>query len=118
MESILTSIKKILGITEDYTVFDDDIIFAINTAFFTLWQLGVGNDTSQPFKIEDSSTEWSEFIDDGLIEMCKSYVALRVRMLFDPPTSSVLVDAINGQIKEYEVRMTYAVDEYSNYYVE
>lgn len=118
MEGILTSIKKLIGLSEDYEAFDLDIIMAINTAFFTLWQLGVGNDTSQPFKIEDSSTEWSEFIDDGLIEMCKSYVALRVRMLFDPPTSSVLVDAINGQIKEYEVRMTYAVDEYSNYYVE
>lgn len=116
MESILTSIKKIIGISEDYTEFDNDIIFAINTAFFTLWQLGVGNDLSEPFKIEDDSAEWSDFIDDGKIEMCKSYVALRVRMLFDPPTSSVLVDAINGQIKEYEVRMTYAVDEHSNYY--
>ena len=116
MESILTSIKKIIGISEDYTEFDDDIIFAINTAFFTLWQLGVGNDSSTPFTIADEGPTWSQFIDDGKIEMCKSYVGLRVRMLFDPPSNSFLADAINGQIKEYEVRMTYAVDEYADYY--
>ena len=118
MESILTSIKKILGITEDYDAFDDELIIAINTALFTLWQLGVGNNTSEPFKIEDEDQKWSDFIDEGKIEMCKSYVALRVRLLFDPPTSGTLVEAINSQIKEFEVRMTYAVDEYSNYYVE
>lgn len=117
-ESILNSIKKIIGISADYTEFDVDIIFAINTAFFTLWQLGVGNDTSQPFKIEDSEDIWEDFIDSGEIEMCKSYIALRVRMLFDPPSNSFLADAINGQIKEYEVRMTYAVDELNDYYAE
>lgn len=116
MDSILTSVKKMVGIAGDYTEFDPDIIFAINTAFFTLWQLGVGKDPREPFKIEDESAKWSDFIDDGKIEMCKSYVGLRTRMLFDPPTNSFLVDAINGQIKEYEVRMTYGVDEYNDYY--
>ena len=118
MESILTSVKKVLGLTEDYTVFDADVILAINTAFYTLWQLGVGSDKTKPFAIADSSAEWSEFIDDGSMEMCKVYVALKAKMLFDPPTSGILVDAINGQIKEYETRMTYGVDEENNYYSE
>lgn len=117
-ESILNSIKKIIGISADYTEFDVDIIFAINTAFFTLWQLGVGSDPSEPFKIEDAEDTWDDFIEPGEIEMCKSYIALRVRMLFDPPSNSFLADAINGQIKEYEVRMTYAVDELNDYYAE
>ncbi len=116
MESILTSIKKILGLSEDYTAFDDEIIIAINTALFTLWQLGVGYSTSSPFKIEDDSATWADFVEDGTVEACKTYVGLRTRMLFDPPSNSFLADAINGQIKEYEVRLTYAVDEYSNYY--
>ena len=115
-ESILISIKKLVGLSEDYEVFDADIIMAINTAFFTLWQLGVGKDTSKPFTIEDDTALWSDFIEFGKIEMCKTYVSLRVRMIFDPPTSSFLADAINGQIKEFETRMTYAVDEYSDYY--
>lgn len=115
-ESILTSIKKLIGLSEDYEAFDLDIIMAINTAFFTLWQLGVGGDPSKPFTIEDDTAKWSDFIDFGKMEMCKTYVSLRVRMIFDPPTSSFLADAINGQIKEYEVRLTYGVDEYSDYY--
>lgn len=118
MESILTSVKKYLGISEDYTAFDDEIVMAINTAFFTLYQLGVGNDMTQPFKIADKTAVWSSFIDDRKIEMCKSYVCLRTKLLFDPPSTSFHVDAINAQIKEYECRMGYAVDEYNNYYEE
>ena len=76
LESILTSIKKILGLSEDYTAFDTDIILAINTALFTLWQLGVGKVTETPFRIEDDGSEWSDFVEDGMIEMCKSYVGL------------------------------------------
>ena len=116
MESILTSIKKILGLSEDYNAFDPDIIMAINTALFTLWQLGVGYRTESPFKIEDDAATWSDFVEDGKVEPCKTYVGLRTKMLFDPPTSSILADAINGQIKEYEVRLTYAIDEYNDYY--
>lgn len=115
-DSILNSVKKMIGLDADYTPFDDDLIFDINTVFFTLWQLGVGNDTSEPFKIEDASAVWSDFIDDGSMEVCKTYMKLRVRMMFDPPSNSFLADVINKQIQEYEVRMTYAVDEYNNYY--
>lgn len=118
MESILTSIKKLLGLSEDYEAFDDDIILDINSALFILWQLGVGKSTETPYMIHDDSETWTDFIDESQIEICKPYVYLRTKMLFDPPSSGTMVDAINGQIKEYEVRMTYAVDEYSNYYVE
>lgn len=112
MESILTTVKKILGLSEDYTAFDTDIVTAINTAFFALWQLGVGNDTSQPFKIEDKTAVWSDFIDSGKMEMCKSYICLRARILFDPPTSPTLMDALNAQCREYEFRMTVGNDMY------
>lgn len=111
--SILTSVKKSLGLDEDYDAFDADIVFAINTAFFTLWQLGIGNNTSAPFKIEDDSEEWPEFIDDGRLEMCKTYVTLRTKLLFDPPASSYLVDAIKEEIREYEFRMTVGSESYT-----
>lgn len=114
--SILNSIKKNIGIDSDYTIFDDQIIMAINTAFFTLWQLGVGNTTTVPFMITGQTEEWTDFIDDAQAEVCKSYVTLRVRLLFDPPNNSFLVDAINAQIEEFECRMTYRVDELNNYY--
>ena len=114
MDSILNSIKESIGLSADYTPFDADIIMAINTAFFTLWQLGVGNDPSKPFKIDDATAVWSDFIEDGKVEMCRSYVKLRTRVLFDPPANSFLLDAINGQIKEFEWRMTVGMDEYNS----
>jgi hypothetical protein len=102
--SILTSTKKILGIAEDYTVFDLDIITHINTAFSTLTQLGIGPPTG--FMIEDATTEWADFINDDLqYNAVKSYVFLRVRLLFDPPTTSYLITAYNEQIKEFEWRL-------------
>lgn len=112
MDSILNTIKKILGMDADYNAFDTDIILAINTAFFTLWQLGVGP-TEQPFVIHDESEVWSSVVPDEKIEMYKSYIGLRVRLLFDPPSSSFLVDAINAQIKEYEWRMICGMDEHN-----
>lgn len=110
MESILTSVKKMLGITEDYTAFDPDIIMAINSAFFILWQHKVGRDPSKPFMIHDDGETWLDFVEDGEIEIVKNYVALRVRLLFDPPSSGFLVENIKEQIKEFEVRMLYATD--------
>lgn len=86
--SILTSTKKALNIPEEVTVFDTDIIMHINSAFSKLNQLGVG--TSQGFSIEDSSSTWDEFIDDSRLNMVQSYVYLEVRLLFDPPTASLL----------------------------
>lgn len=103
MDSILTSVKKKLGILEDYTHFDEEIIMDINSSFFILNTLGVGPE--EPFKISDSSAVWTDFIDDGRIELVKSYIPLRVRLLFDPPSNSFLVESINKQINEFEFRM-------------
>jgi hypothetical protein len=103
-QSILTSTKKILGIAADYTVFDLDIITHINTAFSTLTQLGVG--PANGFMIQDDSAEWSEFITDDLqYNAVKSYVFLRVRALFDPPSTSYLISATERQIQELEWRL-------------
>lgn len=108
MDSILDSIKKLLGITEEYTHFDPDIIMHINSAFFTLNQLGVGPD--EPFKIEDKSDTWDDFVSGQDVEAIKSYIGLKVRTLFDPPTNSSLLSAINEQIKEFEWRLNVQVD--------
>ena len=110
MESILTSIKKLLGIAKDYKHFDDDIIMHINTVFLSLTQLGIGPENG--FSIEDDSAEWTEFltVDHKLFEAAKSYVYLKVRLLFDPPTSSAVMEAINRNISEIEWRLTVAAE--------
>ncbi len=108
MESILTSIKKLLGITEDYEQFDTDIIIHINSAFSVLTQLGVGPEAG--FYIADSDAAWTDFVNDSRLEMIKTYVYLKVKLVFDPPTSSGVIDAINRQISELEWRINVAVD--------
>lgn len=109
MDSILTSIKKLLGITEDYTHFDTDIIMHINSVFSILTQLGVG--PPEGFYIQDKTTVWDEYITDpNKIEMVKSYMYLKVRLLFDPPSSSSVIEAFNKQISEFEWRLNVAVE--------
>ena len=104
MESILTSIKKLLGITEEYEHFDNDIIMHINSVFMILTQLGVG--PSEGFSISDKTTTWYDFIPSGTnLEGVKSYVYLKVRLLFDPPQASGVMDAIKNQIGELEWRL-------------
>ena len=108
-ESILTSIKKMLGITEEYTHFDQDIIIHINTVLMILHQLGVGPE--EGFAITDSYETWSDFLDDNKnIEAVKTYVYLKVRLLFDPPLSSAVTESINKSINELEWRLNVAVD--------
>ena len=102
-ESILTSVKKMLGIQEDYEHFDDDIIMHINSTFLILNQLGVGPE--EPFIVQDKMDAWDDFVPEGQIELVKSYTYMRVRLLFDPPTSGFLLDSINKQIAEFEFRM-------------
>ena len=103
-ESILTSIKKLLGIPEDHEHFDDDIIMHINSVFMILTQLGIGPDDG--FKITDKSTTWNEYLPDGVnIESVKSYMYLKVRLLFDPPSSSSIIESINRLISELEFRL-------------
>lgn len=113
MESILTSIKKLLGITEEYTHFDTDIIIHINSVFSVLTQLGGG--PSVGFFIKDSSSVWSDFVADNTqIEFIKSYMYLKVKLLFDPPLSSAVIEAMNRTISELEWRIMVAVDPVEN----
>ena len=107
MDSILTSIKKLLGITEEYEHFDQDIIRHINTSVMVLTQLVVG--PSEGFFIKDKYALWSDFIPDvKTLEAVKSYIYLKVRMLFDPPTSSSLMNAMEQNMKELEWRLNVA----------
>lgn len=108
-ESILTSIKKLLGITEEYDHFDADIIMHINTAFMILMQLGVG--PKYGFSISDDSAIWSDFISSQKqLESVKSYVYLRVKMMFDPPQSGTVIQSTENIIKELEFRLNVEVD--------
>lgn len=105
MESILTSIKKLLGIPEEDEQFDVDIIVCINTTLSLLNQLGVG--PSYGFTITGKVETWSDLLqDESKWEMVKSYVHLKVKLLFDPPTSSALIESMNNLIKELEWRIT------------
>lgn len=109
MESILTSIKKLLGIEDEYTHFDPDIIIGINSALSILTQIGVGPSTG--FSISDKTSTWSNFISDlSKLELVKSYIHLKVRLLFDPPASSAVIDVINKQLTEFEWRLNIQVD--------
>jgi hypothetical protein len=105
-QSILKSTKKILGIGPDDTSFDLDIITHINTEFSTLTDLGVGPEAG--FVIEDESAEWDSYLPDDLVRLTKvkTCVHLRTRLLFDPPTSSYLLDAIKEQLRESEWRLS------------
>ncbi len=103
-ESILTSIKKLLGITKEHTSFDPDIIMHINTVFMILNQLGVG--PSNGFRIEDDSTTWDEYIkNEDNLEAVKSYIHLKVKLLFDPPLSSAAMEATKQLTNELEWRL-------------
>lgn len=109
MDSILTSIKKLLGISEEYEEFDTDIMIHINTAFSILAQLGVGPVIG--YSIKDKNDKWSDFImPDPLLEMIKTYMYLKVRMMFDPPTGGSHIEAVNRQINELEWRINVMAD--------
>ena len=107
-QSILTGTKKILGLDEDYTHFDHDVLTHINSAFSTLHQLGVGPETQ--FMIEDDSVNWADFYDEdeSILNMVRSYVYLKVRLIFDPPATSYAIAALKDQIQEFEHRLSIA----------
>ena len=108
MDSILISIKQLLGIDAEYTHFDPIIIMHINSVFMILTQLGVG--PSEGFMIEDEMATWTDFMQDKTtIEAVKSYIYLKVKLLFDPPGSAVIA-SMNELIKELEVRLNIAVE--------
>ena len=107
--SILTSIKKMLGVAEDYTEFDEDIITHINSVFLNLTQLGVGPE--EGFMIDDDTAVWEDFIDDSIqLQAVKTYMYLKVKLLFDPPLSSSVTESFTRMIAELEWRLNVAVD--------
>ena len=107
-DSILNDIKKCLGIAAEYTAFDQDIIIHINSVFRVLNQLGVG---SNSFRLTNATNVWSDFLSDGTgLDDVKTYVYLRVRMIFDPPTNSFLVNSIKEMCNELEWRLRVQVD--------
>ena len=109
MESILLSIKKMLGITADYTHFDMDIIMHINSVFLILNQIGVG--PAEGFSIYDETSTWEEFLEGNMnLELVKSYMFMKVKLLFDPPLASSTNEAMNRLIAESEWRLYLAMD--------
>ena len=118
MDSILTSIKKLLGIAEEYTQFDSDIIIHINSVFTTLRQLGVG--PSKGFYIEDETAEWTDFVSDlSDIQAVKTYVYLKVRLLFDPASiGSATLAAYERQIQELEWRLNIVAESDETFEIE
>jgi len=104
MESILNSIKKLLGVSIEDTSFDVDIISNINSVLMILNQLGVG--PTEGFFIKTSETKWSDYVTNVFIaEAIKTYVYLKVKLVFDPPTSTSLIEAMKGSALEYEWRI-------------
>lgn len=104
-DSILLTVKKMLGIAEEYAAFDIDLIVNINSVFLTLNQLGVG--PKEPYRIEGNEETWSDFLQDQREKLAgvETYVYLKTRLLFDPPTNSFLVDAVQKQCDELEWRL-------------
>lgn len=110
MESILTSIKKLLGITEECEDFDPDIIIGINSSFDILEQMGVG--PKGGFFITDKSATWTDFMQNLPVnsEMIKTYVYMKTKLMFDPPTTSFVLESMNKTIEEMEFRLNVKYD--------
>lgn len=102
--SILNTIKEMIGIEIEETAFDNDIIVHINTVFFILNQLGVG--PTEPFIIRDEYATWDNFISDSTnLESIKTYMYLKVKLLFDPPLNSSVIESMKNAIDELEWRL-------------
>ena len=108
-DSILISIKKLLGLTEDYDAFDTDVMIHINTYLGVLNELGIG---VEGFVIEGPDETWDDFLEGSNVSLneAKTYIYLRVRQVFDPPASSVLSSAFDKQIDELGWRMMTKVE--------
>lgn len=104
MDSILNSVKKLLGVSDEDGAFDSDIVFYINSVFSALNQIGVG--PKETFSITGPSETWSEFTSDNkAMNMVQSYMCMKVRLMFDPPGSSIAMEAIKKVADEYEWRL-------------
>lgn len=110
-DSILNSVKKSIGIMPEYDAFDDSLIMHINSVFMILAQMGVG--PVKGFRIEDDTAEWSDFLsnEDENYESIKSYVCMKVRLLFDPPSSSTHMECIKQLVSEFEWRLNFEAEE-------
>lgn len=108
-DSILDSVKKAIGFDPTYTAFDVDLTMHINSVFSTLHQLGVGPENG--FSIDDSTAVWGQFIGaTPNINSVKSYVAIKVRLIFDPPATSFVIASMEKVVQEFEWRLNIAVD--------
>lgn len=112
MDSILNSIKKLIGMDPEYTQFDTDLIIYINSMFAILKQVGVGPENG--FSISDGSATWDEYLPDydKNFEFVKTYIQQRVKLVFDPPLTSSVLDAMKETIKELEWRLNIAGEMY------
>lgn len=110
MDSILTSIKKMLGISKEDTDFDTDIIIHINSAFMVLRQIGVGPE--EGFSITSESETWHNYLGDSIADLgiVKTYVYLKVKSIFDPPTSSFVLESYKRMMDEFEWRLKHEVE--------
>jgi len=109
MDSILTSVKKMLGIEPEYTHFDPDIILNVNSVLLSLNQIGVGPNTG--FSITGSDEKWTDLLGTRIdLEAVKTLIYLKVRLLFDPPTSSFVLEAMERQITEFEWRLNVQIE--------
>ena len=103
-ESILMTIKKMLGLEAGYSPFDTDIIVLINSALMTLTQADVG--PKEGFKITGMAESWSDFLtNEVMLEAAKQYIYMKVKMIFDPPSSSIVMDALKTQSEEFLWRL-------------
>ena len=103
-DSILTSIKKLMGITEEYDAFDQDILILINSVLFELEQIGVK--AKEGFVLSDKTAAWSDYSDDDrLLNVLKPYIYMKTKLTFDPPTSSGALDSMNRIIDRFEWRI-------------
>ena len=103
-DSILTSIKKLMGLTEEYDAFDQDILILINSVLFELEQIGVK--AKDGFSLTDKTAVWSDYSDDDrLLNALKPYIYMKTKVTFDPPTSSGALDSMNRIIDRFEWRI-------------
>lgn len=108
-DSILTSIKKLMGLTEEYDAFDQDILILINSVLFELEQIGVK--AKDGFVLSDKTAVWSDYSDDDrLLNVLKPYIYMKTKLTFDPPTSSGALDSMNRIIDRFEWRINLYAD--------
>lgn len=104
-ESILNSVKKLMGSGVEHTFFDADLIMHINSALMVLCQIGLGRNNT-PFRIYDDTATWQDFMDDANYFLSVvEYVYLRCKLVFDPPTSSFVLSSLTDQMRELEWRL-------------